>query len=65
MPIVICENCGEETYVEEDLLDVNEAADKLLQRYTGERPSVLAVETLAEKIKEILVTEFRISSSLF
>ena len=65
MPTVICENCGEEIYVEEDLLDVNEAADKLLQRYTGERPSVLAVETLAEKIKEILVTEFSLSSSLF
>lgn len=65
MPTVICENCGEETYVEEDLLNVNEAADNLLRRYTGERPSVLAVETLAEKIKEILVTEFRLSSSLF
>lgn len=65
MPIVICKNCGEEIYVEEDLLDVDEAADKLLQRYTGERPSILAVETLTEKIKEILVTEFRLSSSLF
>lgn len=65
MPTVICENCSEEIYVEEDLLDVDKAADKLLRRYTGEHPSVLAVETLAEKIKETLVTEFSISSSVF
>lgn len=65
MPTAICNNCGKEIYVEENLLDVNEAADKLLRRYTGEHPSVLAVETLAEKIKETLVTEFSISSSVF
>lgn len=65
MPTAICSSCGEEVYVEENLLDVNEAADKLLRRYTGERPSVLAVETLTEKIKETLVTEFSISSSVF
>lgn len=65
MSTVVCENCKEEIFVEEEPLDVNDAADKLLRHYTGEHPSVFAVDTLADKIKEVLVAEFSISASAF
>lgn len=57
-----CPDCGAHFSVEDLPLDTEDAATALLSYYKGENPSLGDVLNLKQKIEEILVKEFGVSS---
>lgn len=59
---VECPECGHRFYtdleaeVDEEPVDIDTAAERLLQYYTGHQPSAGDVDTLKNKIKDALVS---------
>ena len=61
-----CPACGHVFYPGCDTapLDAEDAAERLLENYTGHEPSAGEVGRLKERISEILVSEFGISTGV-
>ena len=61
-----CPACGHVFYLDCDTapLDAEDAAERLLENYTGHKPSAGEVGRLKERISEILVSEFGISTGV-
>lgn len=61
--VITCPNCEEEIIVDESSLTIEDAANNLLTRYCGEKPSVGDVARLSDRLRELLVTEFGVSQA--
>lgn len=61
---ITCPACGHTFYPDYETapLDAEDAAERLLENYTGHKPSAGEVGRLKERISEILVSEFGISA---